>query len=153
MSGPHSPASAGDTQVGRRVRPLDWEERTLGRTRYTADLTEPAHLHAAVLRSPVPYARVTGLDVTAALRMPGVRAVVTAADFAPGITYIHRGGHMSDRPPLADGVVRFVGQEIAAVAADTPDQARRAAPAIPRPLRTPRPPQTLAEAPRPGGPG
>ncbi|MFB9677386.1 molybdopterin cofactor-binding domain-containing protein [Streptosporangium vulgare] len=150
MSGPHGPAGPGDTQIGRRARPLDWEERTLGGTRYTADLTEPAHLHAAVLRSPVPYARVTGLDVTGALRMPGVRAVVTAADFAPGITYIHRGGHMSDRPPLADGVVRFTGQEIAAVAADTPGQARRAVAAIRLRLRPLRAPLTVAEALRPG---
>lgn len=136
--------------IGRRVRALDWADRTLGQVDYTADLSEPAHLHAAILRSPVPYGRITRLDVTRAAGMPGVRAIVTSADFAPGITYVHRGGHMSDRPPAADGVVRFTGQEIAAVAADTVDQARRAVAAIDLRLRPERAPLTVREARRRG---
>lgn len=136
--------------IGRRVRALDWADRTLGKVNYTADLTKPAHLHAAILRSPVPYGRITRLDVTKAAGMPGVRAIVTSADFAPGITYVHRGGHMSDRPPAADGVVRFVGQEIAAVAADTVDQARQAVAAIELRLRPERAPLTVQQARRPG---
>lgn len=135
--------------IGRRVRALDWADRTLGRVNYTADLTEPAHLHAAILRSPIPHGRITHLDVTRAARMPGVRAIVTSADFAPGITYVHRGGHMSDRPPLADGVVRFAGQEIAAVAAETVDQARRAVAAIDLRILPRRAPLTVREARRP----
>ncbi|WP_052336205.1 molybdopterin cofactor-binding domain-containing protein [Nocardioides alkalitolerans] len=116
--------------VGSRVRPIDWEARTRGETRFAADLTSPQHLYAAVLRSPHPYAEIVALDVSRAERLPGVRAVITTADFPEGITYLHRGAPLSDRPPLAAGVVRHVGQEVAAVAADTPEEARAALRAI-----------------------
>ena len=134
------------THIGRSVRPLDWQDRSLGRVAYVNDLTGPTHLHAAVLRSPVPYGRITRLDAAPALRMPGVRGVITADDFPSGITYLHRGGHMSDRPPLAAGVVRYTGQEIAAVAADTPEQARAAVAAIRLRIRPLRAPLTVREA-------
>lgn len=134
------------TPIGRSVRPLDWQDRSLGRVAYVNDLTGPPHLHAAVLRSPVPYGRITRLDVAPALRMPGVRGVITADDFPPGITYLHRGGHMADRPPLAAGVVRYIGQEVAAVAADTPEQARAAVAAIRLRIRPLRAPLSIAEA-------
>ncbi|WP_412517299.1 molybdopterin-dependent oxidoreductase [Actinomadura madurae] len=134
------------TRIGRGVRPLDWRDRSLGRVAYTGDLTDPPHLHAAVLRSPVPHGRIRRLDVAGALRMPGVRGIITADDFPPGITYLHRGGHMSDRPPLAAGVVRYIGQEIAAVAADTAEQARAAVSAIRLRIRPLRAPLTIAEA-------
>ncbi|MCP9984771.1 hypothetical protein [Actinomadura madurae] len=134
------------TRIGRGVRPLDWRDRSLGRVAYTGDLTDPPHLHAAVLRSPVPHGRITRLDVAGALRTPGVRGIITADDFPPGITYLHRGGHMSDRPPLAAGVVRYIGQEIAAVAADTAEQARAAVSAIRLRIRPLRAPLTIAEA-------
>ena len=78
--------------------------------------------------------------------MPGVRAVITMADFAPGIRYLHRGGTLSDRPPLADGVVRYVGQEVAAVAADTHAQAQAACRAIKVRYRPQPAPLTPAEA-------
>ncbi|GAA4731019.1 hypothetical protein GCM10023350_12930 [Nocardioides endophyticus] len=116
--------------IGARVRPIDWESRTRGEIRFTADLSSPDHLHAAVLRSPHAYAEIRSLDVSRAERLPGVRAVITHADFPAGITYVHRGAPLSDRPPLADGVVRHVGQEVAAVAADTPEIARAALRAI-----------------------
>jgi CO/xanthine dehydrogenase Mo-binding subunit len=126
--------------VGQRVRPIDWTRRTLGAVRYTGDLVEPAHLQAAVLRSPHPYADVLGIDTSGAETMPGVRAVITSRDFPPGVRYAHRGPPLNDRPPLADGVVRHVGQEVAAVAAETRAQAEAACRAIRvryRPRRAP----------------
>lgn len=128
------------TLIGSNVRPLDWDARTRGQVSYTADLNHPDHLYGKILRSPHPHARIVKLDITAAERIPGVRAVITAADFPEGIRYIHRGEPQSDRPPLADGVVRHVGQEVAAVAADTPQIAQAALNAIRvryRPLRAP----------------
>ena len=122
--------------IGARVRPLDWEDRSVGRVRYTADhaVAEARAgrppLYGQILRSPHPYAEIRGIDVTRALGTPGVHAVLTSADFADGITYLHRGAPLSDRPPLAAGVVRHVGQEVAAVAAETPELAAAALRAI-----------------------
>jgi CO/xanthine dehydrogenase Mo-binding subunit/CO/xanthine dehydrogenase FAD-binding subunit len=136
--------------IGDRLRPIDWRERSRGTVAYTADLAAPAHLHAAVLRSPQPYARILDLDVSRAERMPGVRAVLTHRDFPPDALYVHRGGPLSDRPPLARDVVRNVGQEVAAVAADTREQAEAACRAIRVRYRPLRAPLTIAEALAPG---
>ncbi len=111
-------------QVGQRVRPIDWRAITSGRFAYTADLARDGVLHGQILRSPHPFARILAIDVTAAMAAPGVRAVITAADFPAGARYLHEGA--ADRPPLAEGWVRFVGQEVAAVAADSPQQAQAA---------------------------
>ncbi|GAA3232902.1 hypothetical protein GCM10017691_28010 [Pseudonocardia petroleophila] len=136
--------------IGDRVRPIDWDARSTGLVSFTADLpgTHPPGpvLHGAILRSPVPHAEITALDVSAARALPGVHAVITAADFAPGIRYLHRGGPLSDRPPLADGVVRHVGQEVAAVAAETPEQATTALRAIRVRYRRRRAPLSVGEA-------
>jgi CO/xanthine dehydrogenase Mo-binding subunit/CO/xanthine dehydrogenase FAD-binding subunit len=126
--------------VGRRVRPPDWEARTTGRASYGGDLRLPGLLEACVVRSPWPHAAIDAIDTSAARWMPGVHAVVTAADLAQGVRYAHSGGADSDRPPLADGVVRYLGQEVAAVAAETPAQAKAAAAAVEvryRPLDAP----------------
>jgi CO/xanthine dehydrogenase Mo-binding subunit len=132
--------------VGRSARALDWDDRTAGRVLYTADLRQPEHLHGAILRSPHPYARILSIDTSRAERMSGVRAVITIADFPAGIRYIHRGGPLSDRPPLADGIVRYIGQEVAAVAADTMGQAEAACRAIRVRYRVASAPLTPAES-------
>jgi CO/xanthine dehydrogenase Mo-binding subunit/CO/xanthine dehydrogenase FAD-binding subunit len=116
------------SQIGRRARPIDWQQQTSGAFRYSCDIDRPGMLHARILRSPHAYARIGDIDIAAAQACDGVVAVITAADFAPGIRYIHEGA--ADRPPMADGVVRFVGQEVAAVAAATRAQADAALRAI-----------------------
>jgi CO/xanthine dehydrogenase Mo-binding subunit len=90
---------------------------TDGSLTYTGDLQRPGLLIGRVLRSPHPHARIRGIDISAARSMQGVHAVITAADFPKGVRYLHEGA--ADRAPLADGVVRFVGEEVAAVAGDT----------------------------------
>jgi CO/xanthine dehydrogenase Mo-binding subunit/CO/xanthine dehydrogenase FAD-binding subunit len=138
--------------VGQRVRPLDWRERSAGAVRYAADLSEPPHLYAAVLRSPHPHARILSVDTRKAAAMPGVHAVLTSEDFPAGALYQHRGGPLSDRPPLAVDVVRNVGQEVAAVAADTLEQAAAACRAIRVRYRRLPAPFTIAEALAEGAP-
>lgn len=115
-------------QIGRRLRPIDWDARSAGRLAFTADLEFDGLLEGAILRSPYPHARIRAIDTTSCRAMPGVQAVVTAADFPAGARYFHEGAR--DRAPLADGVVRFVGQEVAAVAAETRAQALAALRAI-----------------------
>lgn len=103
----------------------DARDKLLGRTRYTIDRTQPGMLHAALRRSEAASARIVRIDSTQASSMPGVRAIALAAD-APGM----HGIGIADHPLLASGVIRFHGEPIAAVAADTYEQAQAAAAAI-----------------------
>lgn len=125
-------------RIGERVWPIDWELRTVGGAAYLEDQIPAGALIGAILRSPHPHAAIEAIDITEAVRMPGVHSVITAKDFAPGVRYASYGSF--DRPPLADEVVRFVGQEVAAAAADTLEQALAALAAIKvryRPLKGP----------------
>ena len=84
-------------------------------------------LWGATLRSPHPHARIRSIDVSAALKINGVSAVITANDVPGKLTY---GLIASDQPVFARDVVRYVGEPVAAVAADHPETARRALAAI-----------------------
>lgn len=102
--------------VGRRQRPDSWDARTSGTAIYTTDVRLPGMLAGRILRSTVPHAEIRSIDVTEALRLPGVAAVITAADL-PDRTYLHLGEPFRDRHALARSRVRFIGEEVAAVAA------------------------------------
>ena len=113
--------------VGRRVPRLESREKVEGRAQYIADLYRPGMLHGAILQSPFPHARIRGYDLAEALAMPGVHAVVTGDDFAEPN---RMGAFIKDEHALAKGKVRYVGEPVAAVAADTEAIARAAAQAI-----------------------
>ncbi|GAA2241998.1 molybdopterin-dependent oxidoreductase [Kitasatospora cystarginea] len=108
--------------------------KALGIYPYAADLWAEGLLWGAVLRSPHPHARIVAVDTAPALALPGVHAVVTAADLPPGPEGTPDGAPSgpvtADRPILACGVVRHHGEPVAAVAADHPDTARLAAASI-----------------------
>jgi putative selenate reductase molybdopterin-binding subunit len=93
-----------------------------GTARYTFDTDVPGLLHLKVLRSPHAHARITGVDTADALAVPGVHAVLTHAD-APGTLFsTAQHEHPSEDPAdtrVLDDVVRFAGQRVAAVVADT----------------------------------
>ena len=113
--------------VARRVSPrLDGEAKVRATLRFGFDHAEAGMLHGALLRSPVAAGRIVHIDTAAAAAMPGVRAILTAAD-VPAVT---AGVLIADQPVLARDVVRYAGEPLAAVAADTPAQAARAAQAI-----------------------
>jgi CO/xanthine dehydrogenase Mo-binding subunit len=103
----------------------DARDKLSGRTRYTTDQAGPGTLQAAILRSEIASARILSIDVSTARAMPGVRAVITAGD-APG----RHGIGVIDHPLFARDVIRYHGEPLAAVAADTIEQARAAAAAI-----------------------
>jgi xanthine dehydrogenase D subunit len=113
--------------VGAGARRPDGPAKVAGTFEYANDLQAAGMLWGATLRSPHPHARITGIDTAAALAVPGVRAVLTAAD-VPGDE--HYGLVLRDEPVLAGDVVRFVGEPVAVVAAEDPVLARRAAAAI-----------------------
>lgn len=93
-----------------------------GRARYTADLQLPGTLSAAFLTSPVPHARVVSVDASAAKAVSGVCAVLTGED----VRGAYQGRRLQDWPVLAWDRVRFVGDRVAAVAAETREAAEEA---------------------------
>jgi xanthine dehydrogenase D subunit len=98
--------------------------KVTGEFAYSSDLWHEDMLWGHTLRSPHPHARVTGLDVSGALAVPGVSCVLTHDDL-PAAT--HYGLEIPDQPVLARDVVRYEGEPVALVAADHPETARRAA--------------------------
>ena len=110
-----------ETYIGKSVPRLDGAEKVTGQAVYTVDVELPNMLHAAVLRSTRPHARIVELDVSDARTAPGVKAVITGKDFP----YTH-GGMIKDQPFIAIDRVRYVGEVVAAVAAETEAAAQEA---------------------------
>ncbi|MFB7426707.1 molybdopterin-dependent oxidoreductase [Streptomyces hydrogenans] len=108
--------------VGRNVAAPAGPQVVTGTARYTFDVEVPGLLHMKLLRSPHPHARILAIDTEAALRVPGVVAVLTHED-APDTLYSSaRHEHPTEDPDdtrVLDDVVRYVGQRVAAVVADS----------------------------------
>ncbi|HEY7316180.1 MAG TPA: xanthine dehydrogenase family protein molybdopterin-binding subunit [Candidatus Binatia bacterium] len=101
--------------VGKAIPRLEGAGKVSGKTCYAADIDIPDALWAKIFRSSLPHARLLKVDISKAANLPGVRAVITGADIPPVLT----GLRMKDMPPLARDRVRYVGEPIAAVAADS----------------------------------
>ncbi|HZD89415.1 MAG TPA: molybdopterin cofactor-binding domain-containing protein, partial [Pseudolabrys sp.] len=119
-------AEAGD-YIGRTVRRIDAPSKVSGRLKYAGDMTMHDMLHVQVLRSPHAHARILSIDTSAAEAMDGVDGVITSAD-VPGEDGF--GVFVNDQPIMARGKVRYVGEAVAAVAAEDMVTAKRAAAAI-----------------------
>ena len=126
------------TGIGASVRRKEDRRFITGKGRYTDDVNRPGQAHAHFLRSPHAHAEILGIDASAALKMPGVVAIFTgddiAADKVGGLIcgwMIHSkdGSPMKAgaHPALAHGKVRYVGDHVAVVIADTYARAREAA--------------------------
>ena len=113
--------------IGRRLPRVDARDKVRGQALFTDDHKRPGMLHGLILRSPRAHARIVHIDTTRAAALPGVAAVVSGADTL-GIRYgvISRSAKFCDEPALALDRVRFIGEEVAAVAAADPDAAREA---------------------------
>ncbi|GHJ41714.1 xanthine dehydrogenase family protein molybdopterin-binding subunit [Streptomyces sp. TS71-3] len=109
--------------IGSPVERLDAVEKVTGRAVYAGDSRLPRMLYGAVVRSPHAAARIVSVDTSRAERLPGVHAVITGGDTAA----VKWGAFRPDLYPLAIGRVRYVGDEVAAVAALDLETARRAA--------------------------
>src|ERR671925_202877 len=117
--------------MGRREDP----ELLSGKGRYVGDLTRPGMLHAAFLRSPLPHARIDAIDVEQARRMPGVHAVLTAGDLPEGLgaqpcTHLFAGQRETPFYALTGDRVRYAGEPVALVVAESPYLAEDARDAI-----------------------
>ncbi|MBI3325419.1 MAG: hypothetical protein HYZ81_01775, partial [Nitrospinae bacterium] len=110
------------TTIGQPTPRVEGREKVTGAIRYTADVALPGTLWGRALRSPYPHARIIRMDASRAHQVPGVHAVLTGADVR-GIRY---GRRLFDVPVLAEDRVRFVGERVAAVAAEDRDAAEEA---------------------------
>ena len=109
--------------IGANVRRLDAPSKVSGRIKYAADMNMTDMLQMQVLRSPYPHARIKSIDVTEAEALEGVACVITAKD-VPGKDGF--GVFVHDQPIMAREKVRYVGEAVAAVAAEDLLIARRA---------------------------
>jgi CO/xanthine dehydrogenase Mo-binding subunit/aerobic-type carbon monoxide dehydrogenase small subunit (CoxS/CutS family) len=117
------PESVDGSFIGANVRRLDAPSKVSGSLRYAGDMVMPHMLHMHVLRSPHAHARIVSIDTSEAEAMPGVEGVITCAD-VPGEDGF--GVYVNDQPVMAREKVRFVGEGIAAVAAEDALTAKRA---------------------------
>jgi CO/xanthine dehydrogenase Mo-binding subunit len=97
--------------VGQSIARVDGVEKVTGKAKFTGDLVIPGMLHGKILRSPYAHARINSIDAARAEALPGVAAVLTAADISNTKPYY------SGRPVIAIEKVRYVGEPVAAVAA------------------------------------
>jgi CO/xanthine dehydrogenase Mo-binding subunit len=105
---------------------IEGYEKVSGQAQYAADFSMPGMLWSAFVTSPTPHAKIVSIDTSAALAMRGVHAVLTGKDIGPR----YFGRKLFDWPVLAIDRVRFIGDYVAAVAAETPELARAAAAAV-----------------------
>ncbi|MDP7344295.1 MAG: molybdopterin-dependent oxidoreductase, partial [Alphaproteobacteria bacterium] len=112
-----------ESAIGKSPPRLEAAEKAAGQALFSGDMVMPGMLHGALLTSPHAHARILSYDATAALALPGVRAVVTAEDITGGAI----GPLVRDEHALARGKVRYIGEPVAAVAAESEAVARLAA--------------------------
>ena len=136
-----APSQYGRFGSGNAVRRIEDDSLLAGAGRFADDVSLPGEAHLVFLRSPYPHARITSIDARAALSLPGVVAVLTGEELqragvkplANTADFKRADGSPAASPPrhsLAVGIVRFVGEAVAAVLADTREQARDAVEAI-----------------------
>jgi 4-hydroxybenzoyl-CoA reductase alpha subunit len=104
--------------VGKSVPRKDGVEKATGRALYTVDMNLPGMLWGKILRSPYPHARILNIDTSRAKRLSGVKAVITGKDtLAIKHGFVETPRYPPDQYPLAMDRVRYIGEEVAAVAA------------------------------------
>ncbi len=112
-------------RIGQSVARGGGEPRVTGEQLYVADVHFPNELHAKLVTLPVAHARIRAIDASRALAVPGTRLVFSAADVAASVPRF--GPQFNDRPVIATGEVKYHGDPVAVVAAETKDAAAEAA--------------------------
>src|SRR3989339_403131 len=106
----------GYSVVGKPTPRIDGVAKVTGEARFTGDLVLPRVLYAKILRSPYPHANILNIDTTRAERLKGVKAIITGKDVI-GIQLNRLYSPIKDEPILAGDKVRYIGDEVAVVAA------------------------------------
>ena len=116
-------ANGNDDAIGARMVRTDAVEKVTGSAVYAEDVRLPRMVYGALVRSTHAHARILSIDTSEAMSLTGARAVVTGRDIEMG----YYGYELHDQRVFALDKVRYLGEPVAAVAADTPDAARAAA--------------------------
>lgn len=108
--------------LGKNVKKVDVLAKVLGQAKYSDDIELQGMLYAKILRSPLPHAKILSVDIGKAQNLPGVSAIITAKD----VPYNDFGGEAEDQVILAGDKVRYVGDPVVAVAAESEEIAENA---------------------------
>ena len=104
--------------VGKPLRRVDGKVKVTGEAQFAVDIKLPNMLHGKILRSPHAHAKIIGIDTNKAESLPGVKAVITGRDTGPvRFGFVDTPRYPADQYPLAIDKVRYIGEEVAAVAA------------------------------------
>jgi CO/xanthine dehydrogenase Mo-binding subunit len=123
VSGTHSMEKV----IGKRIPRIDGPVKVTGEAKYTVDIQLPGMLCAKILRSPLPHARILHIDTSKAAKISGVKAIITGHD-AWGVRhgFVETPRYPADQYVLANDTARYIGEEVAAVAAIDEDTAQEA---------------------------
>ena len=144
--------------IGTRPIRHDGVDKVIGRAKYGADYAFPGMLHGKVLRSPHAHAKLKSINTAKALKLPGVKAVVTAADLPEAANRLEQAGEMAINPHylslniLARDKVLYDGHAVAALAATSPHIAEEALKLIEVEYEVLPPVMTVDAAMKPGAP-
>jgi 4-hydroxybenzoyl-CoA reductase subunit alpha len=117
--------------IGKRIPRIDGAVKVTGEAKYTVDIQLPGMLCAKILRSPLPHAKIIRIDTSKAEKMPGVKAVITGKDaWDVRHGFVETPRYPADQYVLANERVRYLGEEVAAVAAVDEDTALAALDAV-----------------------
>jgi len=113
-----------DSIIGKSVPRIDGPIKATGQAKYTVDIRLPNMLCAKILRSPIPHARIMHIDTSRASRISGVKAIITGRDtWDVRHGFVETPRYPADQYVLANDRVRYIGEEVAAVAAVDEDTA------------------------------
>lgn len=107
-------------EIGRGLPRLEAQRKVTGKADYVHNLSVPGMLHAKIFRSTIPHGLIRSIDTAEALRVPGVQYVLTGEDICKLVRNPYYGPAFHDQPVLAIQKVRYVGEPVALVLADTP---------------------------------
>ncbi|RJX25739.1 MAG: 4-hydroxybenzoyl-CoA reductase [Dethiobacter sp.] len=113
--------------IGKDIPRVDGPVKATGKAIYTVDIKLPGMLYGKILRSPYPHARILNIDTSEAEKLPGVQAVITGEDLREvRYAFVDTPRYPADEQPLAVNKVRYIGDEVAVVAADNEAIAEKA---------------------------
>ncbi|MGN1389045.1 MAG: xanthine dehydrogenase family protein molybdopterin-binding subunit, partial [Bulleidia sp.] len=112
--------------IGTNYPKIDAEEKVTGRAKFAGDLKFPGTLYCRFVRSPYPHAKILSIDTSEAEQLPGVKAISLGSDYSGTLGCVEIDEATADKMPLCTDKVRYVGDEVVAIAAVSEAVAQKA---------------------------